>query len=215
VACASGNLSKIYGTTCDIGNLQFSFLEFVGTPWTDGDFSFTVLSNGFELSGPPAQTVTAPANGSVTDGAELFYSFTDLTAGNAITAVQISGGNPSASGSGSFSSALNSLVVGGNEDSLATSNEVDDKNGTIYYYLGFNSFQGPVFSGGGVATPFYLSATDGDTASIDSTTTSFTFTTGPASLPPPPVPEPRLLALLSIGVLVMAGTAKRRMRRQE
>ena len=64
--CVSGNLAGIDGTTCDIGNLQFTFSGLgaanysydiatqnttFGTAWTDSFFTFTVLSNGFELSG--------------------------------------------------------------------------------------------------------------------------------------------------------------------
>src|SRR5579863_5421144 len=86
VACPSGNFSSVDYTTCDIGNLQFTFTGLVsmtspsGTPaWTDSDFTFTVLSNGFELSGPPAQTITAPIGPEVYyDAAYFNYNVTDL-----------------------------------------------------------------------------------------------------------------------------------------
>jgi hypothetical protein len=54
VACASGNLSAVDGTTCDIGNLQFTFTGLQsantgGIAWTDSDFFFTALPNGFDF----------------------------------------------------------------------------------------------------------------------------------------------------------------------
>ena len=89
VACASGNLSTVDGTTCDIGNLQFTYTglsSFNGggtvgsTPWTDSDFTFTVLSNGFQLSGPPPQTLTSVVGEDEgwEDYANLTFNVTDL-----------------------------------------------------------------------------------------------------------------------------------------
>ena len=61
VLCASGNLSTIDNTTCDIASLRLQFIGTLtqGTALTDKDFTFTVLADGFELSGPGPQSVGA------------------------------------------------------------------------------------------------------------------------------------------------------------
>lgn len=233
VACVSGNLSTIDYTTCDIGNLQFTFEGLAsdnsvnyapGSPWTNSDFTFTVLSNGFALSGPPAQTITAPAGGEADDLAQLDFYVADLA--GSIVGLTVSGGNLSSSGPGPISTASNalSLISNTNSQVLFSYNEVYDEYGTVYYNeLGYTSGSGPIYSGNGYATPFSLEAVDSNTAGISSTTTDFIFTTEagplnpPAPAPPPPtipqVPEPRLLGLLSIGVLGLAGVARYKLRK--
>jgi hypothetical protein len=107
IPCVSGNLSTVDNTTCDISSLQFTFTgltSFDGggstgnTPWTDSDFIFTVLSNGFELSGPPPQKITSVAgsNDVWADYAYLNFQVTDLD--GLITGLGVSGGTPSVSG---------------------------------------------------------------------------------------------------------------------
>ena len=64
VACSSGNLSGLVGTTCDIGSLQFTFQGLYGanytydsvsssymygTAKTASDFTFTAFGDGFSL----------------------------------------------------------------------------------------------------------------------------------------------------------------------
>jgi hypothetical protein len=215
VDCVSGNLSTVDGTTCDIGNLQFTFTGLMsgnssGSPWTDSDFNFTVLSNGFELSGPGPQTITAPLNGqfegNAYDYGQLDYSVTDLT--DAIIGLEISGGSLSASGNFGVSTAENSAEICGTinpcSQAYGAYNEVDDFYGPIYSYLGVTSGSGAIISATGDAVPFDLSATNGNSASINSTATSFTFITGPT-----PIPEPSLLTLLSIGLLGLGYATKR------
>lgn len=225
VACASGNLSTIDYTTCDIGNLQFTFTGFqsanylynplipgsgVSVPWTDSDFTFTVLSDGFELSGLPAQTVATVPGGQGLDSASLGFTVVDLN--GSITGLNVTGGNVSVSGPGTSgnSYADNSLDICGTGlcylQEFSAENVLYDFSGNIENGLGdYTSIDGPMGIGYGGAVPFDLFAANGYTASIDSTATDFTFTTGSAPPVPPPtisqVPEPRLLALLSISIL--------------
>jgi hypothetical protein len=219
VPCVSGNLSAIDGTTCDIGNLQFTFTGFVGTasgsgitPLTDSDFNFTVLTNGFELSGPPAQTIKAPSGIQEYDSAVLNYNVTDLT--GVITGVDVSGGNLSVSGPGDsgLTDASNYIFLcsnGGCNEAISELNEVYYVSGIVYSNLGDKyASGGPISSGFGEAEPFVLDAGPGDTASIDSTTTYFTFTSFTA-----PVPEPSLLTLVSIGVLGLISATRSKIRR--
>ena len=64
--CASGNLATVDHTTLDIGS----------------DFNFTVVPNGFELSGPPSQSIMAPIGSlEAGDGARLPFTVTDLNGG--------------------------------------------------------------------------------------------------------------------------------------
>jgi PEP-CTERM motif len=53
-----------------------------------------------------------------------------------------------------------------------------------------------------------LNAAAGDTASIDSTTTYFTFD----EAPPPPVPEPSSLTVLGIGIVALMWAHQRKRR---
>jgi hypothetical protein len=195
IACVGGNLSTIVGTTCDIGALRFNFIVLgsqnyltgtaPGNPWEASDFTFTVLSNGFELSGPPAQTITTSSTGGLAvDFAELGFDLTGLHV--VITGLNVLGGNPSISG-GAFAANILSLCSHG------TCMQAENNSG---------SGPGLVFSGTGAATPFELISEDGGTASIDSTTTDFTFTTIPIITP---VPEPRLLTMFGGGVLILLG----------
>jgi hypothetical protein len=215
VACASGSLASIDGTTCDIGNLQFAFnglqsVNTLGVPWTDSDFTFTVLSNGFELSGPPAQTIPATTGGQ--SYAQLAFGVTDLTGPpDGITDLNVSGGNLSVSGP-NFSRASTVLQIYGPDGcSLFTSNDIIDSDGTIF---NTGNKSGSATSAPfclGFAAPFAVFAEKGNTASIDGTTADFTFTTGPAPPPTPPstAAEPRFLMPLSIGILGLVIKARR------
>jgi hypothetical protein len=217
VDCVSGNLSTVDHTTCDIGNLQFTFEDLVGynslqnnngnyvyyNPWNASDFTFTVLSNGFELSGPPAQSITAPPGTYQEDDyVYLYFAVTDLNGG--IYGVNIAGGNLSASGPGAY--AENVVGAGGYEilNEINNTPGPTNTNGAVVQYVDTST---PFVSGSGAASPFVLGATPGSTASIDNTTTDFTFVTGPT---PTPVPEPIFSILLAIGIPVMGYAAKSR-----
>jgi hypothetical protein len=230
VACASGNLSAVDGTTCDIGNLQFTFTGLQsantgGIAWTDSDFFFTALPNGFVLSGPPAQALTNTGDGEMVDYAQLIYNVTDLT--DAITGLGVFGGNPSVSGpdtsfpATSFASYAVVLSCAnspecptGSPQVLEALNQSYDAGGTISQLQeSINFYGGSIISGSGAAADFGLVVEPGDTASIDSTTTAFTFTTGPYVPPPPSIPEPRLVTLLSVGVVGLVCATRGRLRR--
>ena len=213
--CVSGNLAGIEGATCDIGYLQFTFSAFsaanysydsssesttYGTQWIASFFTFTVLSNGFELSGPAPQSVTAPSSGSATDFAFLNYSVTDLD--GQITGVGVSGGTPSVSGT-DYSYAQNYLSLSNSSTVQEAYNELTQMSGTIFNNLGYSASGGPISSGSGSAYPFSLSAYDGSSASISSTNTSFVFIT--TSVPQPSVPEPNGLILLGVSLLGVPG----------
>ena len=212
-ACASGNLSTIDNTTCDIGNLQFTFtglggsINSSGVAWMDSDFTFNVLPNGFELSGPPPQTITgASLANPAHEYAELNFRVTDPV--DFITGINIAGGNPFALGSSGTSFADNFLFLQSNSgQQFEAYNKVVDLGFATYDYLGINSGSGLVSSGFGYALPFELFADLGDTAGIDSTTTSFIFDTGTG------VPEPSQLAPLSIGVLGLLFATRGRLKR--
>lgn len=166
MACVSGGLSTIDGTTCDIGNLRFTFTgleggkSISGTPWTDSDFTFTVLSNGFELSGPPPQTITAQIL--ALDMVSLNYDVTDLN--GVIFGLSVSGGNPfvsgpSASGDSEAENALSLCGSAGCGQQFLAENLLYDASGTIENGLGlYRSNGGPLASGFGFASPFELSA---------------------------------------------------------
>jgi hypothetical protein len=212
--CVSGSLSTIDGSTCDIGNLQFTFTGFNREEpsdilWTDSDFTFSVLSNGFELSGPPPQILT-PTNSPEVDSAELLFNVTDLDLNGFINGLGISGGELAAFGgsSGNGSLADNFLTLCSGSSCLSASNTiVNFGGGNIVDELGVISGSALLKSGAGGAEPFFVAADSGATASIDDTATDFTFTTTTF------VPEPRLTMLLSVGLLGLAATARRKLRR--
>jgi hypothetical protein len=217
--CVSGNLATVDGTTCDIGNLQFTFTGLqsantAGAPWTDADFFFTALPNGFTLSGPPAQSLTNTGSNEATDYVQLNYDVTDLT--DAITGVNVFGGNTSVSGPDTsfpftsfaiyadlLSCANSPECPTGSPQVLYGLNEMTDQGGGSIEHLqeSINFYGGSIISGSGGAEEFALVAQPGDSASIDNTTTIFTFSTGPYIPPPLPSPEPRLLTVLGMAVL--------------
>jgi len=177
-----------------------------GVPWADSDFEFAVLSNGFELSGPPAQSISSSSQFGVSDVAELTFQVTDLT--DQILSLDVTGGNPSASGEDAL--AENFMTLNGNNGSLEAINAVGSSRGVVTSDIGFHFSNGAITFGDGIATPFALTLDNGGgIARIDSTTTDFTFVTGHA------VPEPRSLTLVSIGVLGLLGIARCKLRRHQ
>ena len=197
VPCASGSLSTVQYTTCDIGNLQFYFGTLAGPnvygePWSAADFTFTVLSSGFALSGPVDETLTE----AVSEEAQLSYTVTDLT--GAIVALSVTGGDLTVSGPG-YSDAGYWLTLSNFDDSqlLEAENVAYDANGTVENLAPINTPGATIFSGYGYLVPFNLFSSDGNLASTDSTTTDFMFT----SVDTQQTPEPNSLLLLSIGFL--------------
>lgn len=219
IPCASGNLSTVDFTTCTIGNLQFDFVGLVsentsGPAWADSDFNFTVLSNGFELSGPPAQTVNSTPENSNLDFVQLRFYVTDLD--GVITNLGVSELSTTSIEPSFEDYALNdlSLFGPGLVDPGIDGQVVLNSGNTAYSGSDQRSYDmvtGPAFSGYGTAEPFEVSASNGASSSLDSTATYFIFTTGPTPPPPPStIPEPRLLLPLSIGFLGVVWLARAR-----
>jgi hypothetical protein len=207
--CSAGNLSGLMGTTCDIGDLQFTFTSFMsmdtatGTPWSPSNFTFTPVStsltNGFTLTfdGGP-QSITAPAGADVADDAELSYLVGTLNTED-ITSESVTGGATSASGS-TFSVAeyTGETHTGG----LVVSEDVGTvQEGGKVTHFDFPFNRGIPFRGGfGDAFPFELFARDGASAAWDGLPTTYTYTTAP---------EPDSLLLLSIALVSLGGFALR------
>ena len=198
--CASGSLSALIVTTCDIGSLRFTFDGLYsgnssGTTWTASDFTFAPVSNGFSLSfiGVP-QSITSASDGRAEDYAYLLYSVSDL-AGN-FTGESATGGSLSASAGGDFGEAIYEGYTFN-----ATSQVYGYKeafNGVTYEFQ--NQLLGAPFSDGtyAYAYPFSLAADSGGSASWDGSTTTFTYDTV-ATLAP--IPEPSSLLLFGTGLL--------------
>jgi hypothetical protein len=182
--------------------LQFTFtgLESAnsfGSPWTDSDFTFTVLSNGFGLSGPPAQNITAPG----VDYAQLDYDVTNLT--GSIYYVTEFNGN-AVGGSGLTSHAFSAIYLCSN----GCLQELAAFTGGGYAGSIYADANGePISSGYGAATPFDLDVIGCCTSFIGGTTTDFTFSTNEGT------PEPRLVVLLSVGVLGLLCARRGKLRR--
>jgi hypothetical protein len=218
--CVSGNFSALIGTTCSIGNLTFTFTQDYGANWsyttdpvsgavtttnyappTANDFTFTVLSDGFELTGPSTPiSITAPLTGAAAIAYGVFYTVTDV--GGEITGIHVSNENFSATGS-NFSDGENNLDLGDlgpNRVTMQAFNILNDVYGTPSP-LSQESANGTITSGYGDAYPFQLYAQYGNSASISGVDALFTFsTTNPAA----PVPETGALTPLVLMALAVA-----------
>lgn len=226
--CVSGPLSSIANTTCDIGSLQYSFGSASGTVsiepwggstvdithWSDSDFTFAPVSNGFGLSflGGP-QSITAATSAGMFDYAFLPFTVAVLDPTQQLTSMGISGGTLSASGSYASSASydMGCLNVSG-----SVYNDVSDVEGSFsssssptYVFptdsYGITSLQSVQCQ----ATPFFLYAANGSTAGWDGTDTTFTFN----SAPTPPTPEPGSLVLFGTGLVALLGAARRKWQR--
>ena len=97
--CAAGPLTNVAGTTCDIGNLEYTFdtdttsfltQELLPNPYPASDFTFTPSGNGFVISGPVV-SVTGASTYYIEAAAYLGYSVTALGT-STITGISVSCG---------------------------------------------------------------------------------------------------------------------------
>jgi hypothetical protein len=227
--CMSGvTLDVILSTnsgSCNIGALDFTFSSFSndtysynGTSGISGsgglaasDFTFTTFSNGFTLSltSGTAPSITAPLglSSEASNEADLYFSLLD--SGGNLIGMSAAGEGLSATGTTSsyaltdgsvFSSSPCCYVYGYYEvqqDSGVQSTSTDD----VLIGLPFSSSN---FEGGD-AEPFSLDAENGDSASWDGSTTTFTFDTVSAT------PEPASLILFGTGMLGIICVLRKRL----
>jgi hypothetical protein len=212
--CVSGNLSGIIGTTCDIGNLQFTFNGLSGQDfsnvggvvtihnWDASDFTLTPTSDGFGISfdaGP--QNISAPSGGDIADDyAELDFDLNVF--GGELIGDDVSGGILSASGAfatGFYQNDVCSILGCGTSEMQAFDSTV----------AGHVIRSGPPFSSGtAVNDIFNLQVSDGNAvASWDGTQTNFTFTVKSTA----PEPSNFLIGLLCcLGIAQIRRHQKRR-----
>lgn len=102
--CVAGNFSAIAGTTCDIGELAFTFTGTLsyGGSWTSSDLNFTPTASGFTLAflgGPESLTESYPYpyEYAVQEALDATFSVNTLP-GYYLSGVGVSGGTFGASG---------------------------------------------------------------------------------------------------------------------
>ena len=225
-ACVAGNFSTIAGTTCDIGLLQFTFqnissLNYVYdlstksytyySTWTNSDFSFQPLSNGFTLrfDGGP-QSVTASADSYAFEEASVDFGVHGH--GVAVADLGVSGGAISGSGQ-TYSVGYSQGIQNVHGWYRSAFNELYQINGMLLI-SGPETFSGgpAIDDGGGFADIFFLSAgfpspSTGDSATWDGTPTTFTYSTTTTFIP---TPEPSSVLLLSAGLFFLVALVPRK-----
>lgn len=208
-SCSSGNLASLIGTTCDIGNLQFTFVSLTGDTstggsWSASDFNFTAVPDGFALSGVGGsalapQSISSVAGGTADDEAYLQYNVTDTT--GVITGVGVLGGLPTAAGSTAIADVSNYLYNEAGTEAIYQDYGQESFSGQVSNYN--DSGNGSAIPGGGLASgsgyamPFYLYTQDASSASVFPADALFTFDTSGGVA----TPEPSTLFLFGVGLM--------------
>jgi len=201
-ACPASTVSALLGTTCDIGNLQFSFSSgmilqssadgiFSTPPWSASDFFLTPVPHGFAISfdGGPLSV----AGSFVNNTAVLTYGI-GVLGGYGISGVNLTGGAISSSGHGAAN------YNAGTADStftFFTSSQTVTSGGSAATNEQTNAAY-PIGVGSGEVFPFELDSGQDGTASWDGAPETLTYTEVF-------VPEPASLLLLIVGLVCLGG----------
>jgi len=204
-ACTASSVLALAGTTCDIGNLQFSGWgigtldvsgnTIVAAPWSTSDFFFTPVPNGFTISfdGGP-QSISAL--GSTTNVVTVIGYTVTVLGGYAISSESVAGGALSTSG---FESVADYLGGTGSLDAVSSVGEefVSQRGGSTVSFS-FEHLVHPIFVGTGEVFPVQLGVSGDSTASWDGSPETFTYTEVF-------VPEPAFSLLLIFGLIALGG----------
>jgi hypothetical protein len=203
-ACADKTYDQLQGTTCTIGNLQFSFEQFSGTV-SANTVAVHFLANGFQTSSTAVPSTVSSPN---LAGYSFPYYLTDLT--GTVTALAVSGstgsvvpGSPAATGNLSdagygitlcfvlppgCSGACSDTIVQASGPSCSLAGQIRalleaqafpyyDSSATFQQNPPINTAGAAIINGWGVVYGYYLFAKGtGATAGLPNSTVTFTFT---------------------------------------
>jgi hypothetical protein len=194
VQCVAGPLTSIEGTTCDVGNLEYTFGQsqssetqyFAGQPFPDTYFTFTPMANGFAVSGAVA-TVTGTATYYVEASATIDYSVAAL--GNAV----ISDISVSCGPLVGIASCTNTLS-GNGWDLISTQNTLGSSGAPAA------CVQNCTYGSGQLTIFDILGAAGGGTSSWDPSTSAIVNVAG-GSTTPVPLPSSAVLMLSGLAAL--------------